>query len=53
MAPTATTAKALLSNYQLQNFALTAFGLSSEQGMNGLMEKVLNSVPNSTTSRPR
>lgn len=50
MAPTATTAKALLSNYQLQNFALTAFGLSSEQGMNGLMEKVLNSAPNSTKS---
>jgi len=49
-APTATTAKALLNNYQLQNFVLTAFGLSSEQGMNGLMEKVLNSAPNSTTS---
>jgi hypothetical protein len=46
----ATTAKALLSNYQLQTFALTAFGLSSEQNMNGLMTKVLNSAPGSTTS---
>jgi hypothetical protein len=49
-APKATTAKALLSNYQLQSFVLTAFGLSSEQNMNGFMEKVLNSAPNSTTS---
>jgi hypothetical protein len=49
-APKATTAKALLDNYQLQNFALTAFGLSSEQNMNGLMLQVLNSAPNSTTS---
>lgn len=47
---TATTAKALLNNYQLQNFVLTAFGLSSEQGMNGLMEKVLNSSPTNPTS---
>src|SRR5580698_8707698 len=47
---TATTAKALLNNYQLQNFALTAFGLSSEQNMNGLMEKVLNSSPSNPTS---
>ncbi len=49
-APKATTAKALLSNYQLQTFVLTAFGLSSEQNMNGLMEKVLNSAPNSKSS---
>jgi hypothetical protein len=49
-APQATTAKALLNNYQLQSFALTAFGLSSEQNMNGFMEKVLNSAPNSTNS---
>jgi hypothetical protein len=49
-APKATTAKALLSNYQLQSFVLTAFGLSSEQNMNGFMQKVLNSAPNSTTS---
>jgi hypothetical protein len=49
-APKATTAQALLGNYQLQNFVLTAFGLSSEQGMTGLMDKVLNSAPNSRTS---
>jgi hypothetical protein len=49
-APKATTAKALMSNPRLASFALTAFGLSSEQGMNALMEKVLNSAPNSTTS---
>lgn len=49
-APKATTAKALLSNYQLQSFALTAFGLSSEQGMTGLMEKVLNSSPTNSSS---
>ena len=49
-AATATTAKALLNNYQLQNFALTAFGLASEQNMNGFMEQVLNSAPNSKTS---
>jgi len=49
-APKATTAKALMDNFQLQSFALTAFGLSSEQYMNGFMEKVLNSAPNSTTS---
>ncbi|HEX3996793.1 MAG TPA: DUF1217 domain-containing protein [Acetobacteraceae bacterium] len=49
-AASATSAKDLLSNYQLQNFALTAFGLSSEQNMNGFMTKVLNSAPGSTTS---
>jgi hypothetical protein len=49
-APTATTAKALLKDYQLQNFVLTAFGLSSQQNMNGFMEKVLNSAPNSKTA---
>ena len=49
-APKATTAKALLANPQLQDFALTAFGLSSEEGMNGLMQKVLNSAPGSQTS---
>jgi hypothetical protein len=46
----ATTPTALLNNYQLQNFALTAFGLTSEQNMNGLMTQVLNSSPTSTTS---
>jgi hypothetical protein len=49
-APKATTAKALLANPQLQDFALTAYGLSSEEGMNGLMQKVLESAPGSTTS---
>ncbi len=49
-APKATTAKALLANPQLQDFALTAFGLSSEEGMNGLMQKVLNSAPGSQTT---
>jgi hypothetical protein len=49
-APKATTAKALLSNYQLQNFVLTAFGLTSEQNMTGLMEKVLNSSPSNPNS---
>lgn len=49
-APKATTAKALLADPILQNVVLTAYGLSSEIGMNGLMEKVLNSNPNSTNS---
>jgi hypothetical protein len=49
-APNAGTAKALLKDYRLQNFVLTAFGLSSQQNMNGFMEKVLNSAPNSKTS---
>jgi len=49
-APKATTASALMSNPQLQDFALTAFGLSSQTGMNALMEKVLNSNTNSTNS---
>ncbi len=49
-APKATTAKALLANPQLQDFALTAFGLTAQEGMNGLMQKVLNSAPGSTTS---
>lgn len=42
-APNATTAQALLSNPQLQDFVLTAYGLTSENGMTALMEKVLNS----------
>jgi hypothetical protein len=49
-APKATTAKALLANPRLQDFALTAFGLSAQEGMNGLMQKVLNSAPHSTSS---
>jgi hypothetical protein len=49
-ASSATTAQALLSNPQLQDFVLTAYGLTSESGMTGLMTKVLNSDPNSSTS---
>ena len=49
-APKATTAKALLANPRLQDFALTAFGLSSNEGMTALMVKVLNSAPGSATS---
>jgi len=49
-APKATTAAALMSNPQLADFALTAYGLSSQTGMTALMEKVLNSNPSSTNS---
>jgi Protein of unknown function (DUF1217) len=49
-APKATTASALLADPRLQDFALTAFGLSSENGMTALMEKVLNSDPNDSKS---
>ena len=45
-APKATTAQALLSDPQLQDFVLTAFGLTAENGMTALMEKVLNSNTN-------
>jgi Protein of unknown function (DUF1217) len=44
-APKATTASALLANPRLQNFVLTAYGLTSENGMTALMTKVLNSDP--------
>ena len=49
-APKATTAAALMADPRLQNFALTAYGLTSESGMTALMTKVLNSDPTSTTS---
>ena len=49
-APQATTAQALLSNPQLQDFVLTAYGLTSESGMTALMEKVLNSNPSDQKS---
>jgi hypothetical protein len=49
-APNATTAQQLLSDPILQNVALTAFGLSSQIGMTGLMEKVLNSNTSVTGS---
>lgn len=38
-----TTAKALLADPRLQQIVLTAYGLESQIGMNGLMEKVLTS----------
>jgi hypothetical protein len=41
--PGATTAKALLADPRLQQIVLGAYGLDSQIGMNGLMEKVLNS----------
>jgi len=49
-APKALTAQALLSNPQLQDFVLTAYGMQSESGLTSLMEKVLNSNTSSTTS---
>jgi hypothetical protein len=49
-APKALTAQALLSNPQLQDFVLTAYGMQSENGLTSLMEKVLNSNTSSTTS---
>jgi hypothetical protein len=49
-APQATTAQQLLSDPILQDVALTAFGLSSQVGMTGLMQKVLTSDPSSSTS---
>ena len=52
-APKATTAAALLANPRLQDFVLTAYGLTSESGMTALMTKVLNSNPaNSSRSPP-
>lgn len=49
-APKATTAAALLKDPRLQDFALTAFGLSSQIGMTALMQQVLNSNPNDSKS---
>jgi hypothetical protein len=49
-APTITSAKDLLSDYRLQDFVLTAYGLSSQQGMTALMQKVLQSNPTDTKS---
>ena len=45
-APKAKTAAALLADPRLQDFALTAYGLSSESGYTALMQKVLQSKPN-------
>ncbi len=49
-APKATTAQSLLKDPRLQDFVLTAFGLSSQSGATALMTKVLNSDPKATTS---
>lgn len=49
-APKAATAQALLSDPRLQDFALTAYGLTSESGFTALMQKVLNSNPSDSKS---
>jgi Protein of unknown function (DUF1217) len=49
-APKATTAQALLADPRLQDFVLTAYGLTSESGFTALMQKVLNSNPTQSTS---
>ncbi|MBV9829013.1 MAG: DUF1217 domain-containing protein [Alphaproteobacteria bacterium] len=49
-APKATTAHALLSDPRLQDFVLTAYGLTSENGLTALMEKVLNSDTSKSNS---
>lgn len=41
--PTKLTAKAMLADPRLQRMVLSAYGLDAQVGMNGLMEKVLNS----------
>ncbi len=49
-APKALTAQALMSNPQLQDFVLTAYGMQSESGLTSLMVKVLNSNTSDSTS---
>ena len=49
-APQATTAQALLADPRLQDFVLTAYGLTSENGMTALLQKVLNSSPSDPNS---
>jgi hypothetical protein len=49
-APKATTPKALLADPRLQDFVLTAYGLSSESGYTALMTKVLQSNPTDSKS---
>ncbi len=49
-APKAKTAAALLADPRLQDFALTAFGLSSQVGNTALMKKVLQSDPTNKKS---
>lgn len=47
------TAKSLLADRRLQQIVLTAYGLESQIGMDGLMEKVLNSDLSDTRSLAR
>ena len=49
-APKATTAADLLNNPRLADFALTAYGLTAQEGMTALMKQVLNSKPGDTKS---
>jgi Protein of unknown function (DUF1217) len=49
-APKALTAQSLLADPRLQDFVLTAYGLSSQNGMTALMQKVLESKPNDSSS---
>ena len=49
-APKATTAQALLKDPRLQDFVLTAFGLTSQSGATALLTKVLNSDTAATSS---
>ena len=49
-APKAATAQALLADPRLQNFTLTAFGLTSQAGMTALLRKVLESDPTDPNS---
>ena len=49
-APKASTAQALLADPRLQDFVLTAFGLTSQSGMTALLQKVLNSDPSDSKS---
>ncbi len=49
-APKATTAQSLLADPRLQNFVLTAYGLTSQTGMTALLQKVLQSNPTDPNS---
>src|SRR5262245_59030602 len=49
-APKATTPQALLSDPRLQDFVLTAYGMTAQKGMTALMVKVLNSNPTDSSS---
>ena len=49
-APKAATAQALLADPRLQNFMLTAYGLTSQNGMTALLQKVLQLDPSDPNS---